>query len=118
MASDKAHGIHDLVVHDYGPGKRFVSLHMEVDGKDDIYLLHDEVDRVERNIFETLGCETVIHMDPIDIGNPILKNLSELLLNKAKDKPTKPKTPPAIKSEGLIFSFLFSLYFVNIKISL
>lgn len=85
MASDKAFGIHDLVVHDYGPGKRFVSLHMEVDGKDDIYILHDDVDRVEKNIFETLGCETVIHMDPIDIGNPIIKNLSELLLNKANE---------------------------------
>lgn len=85
LSSDKAHGIHDLVVHDYGPGKRFVSLHMEVDGKEDIYVLHDEVDGVEKRIFETLGCEAVIHMDPIDIGNPILSSLINLLSKKAAD---------------------------------
>ena len=85
LSSEKAFGIHDLVVHDYGPGKRFVSLHMEVDGKDDIYLLHDEVDRVERKVYETLGCEAVIHMDPIDICNPILEGLTTMLAKRSSE---------------------------------
>lgn len=72
-------GIHDLVVHDYGPDKIFVSLHMEVDGSGEIFALHDAVDLVERRISEELGCEAVIHMDPIDVYNPILKEIYHAL---------------------------------------
>lgn len=72
-------GIHDLVVHDYGPNKVFVSLHMEVDGSKEIFMLHDAVDGVEKEISEKLGCEAVIHMDPIDLGNPLLKEVYEAL---------------------------------------
>lgn len=72
-------GIHDLVVHDYGPSKIFVSLHMEVDGSKELFALHDAVDLVERSIRSTLGCEAVIHMDPIDINNPVLKEIYAVL---------------------------------------
>lgn len=72
-------GIHDLVVHDYGPSKIFVSLHMEVDGSKEIFVLHDAADLVEKRISEDLGCEAVIHMDPIDVNNPILKELYSTL---------------------------------------
>ena len=68
-------GIHDLVIHDYGPNKIFVSLHMEVDGSKEIFVLHDAADLVEKQIAEELGCEAVIHMDPIDVNNPILKEI-------------------------------------------
>lgn len=65
----KAHpeilGIHDLVVHDYGPGHRLISLHGEVSGDGDIYVLHDVIDRIEQELHDKLGCEAVIHMDPI-----------------------------------------------------
>lgn len=72
-------GIHDLVVHDYGPDKVFVSLHMEVDGRGEMFALHDAVDLTERRISEELGCEAVIHMDPIDVANPILKEIYDAL---------------------------------------
>lgn len=72
-------GIHDLVVHDYGPSKVFVSLHMEVDGRGEMFSLHDAVDLTERRITEELGCEAVIHMDPIDLENPLVRELHELL---------------------------------------
>lgn len=72
-------GIHDLVVHNYGPNKIFVSLHMEVDGSKEMFTLHDAVDLVEREISKTLGCEAVIHMDPIDISNPLLKEIYAVL---------------------------------------
>lgn len=58
-------GIHDLIVHDYGPGRRMVSLHAEVSAEGDILELHDGIDRLEHQLRDTLGCEAVIHMDPI-----------------------------------------------------
>ena len=72
-------GIHDLVVHDYGAGKRFVSLHMEVDGSKEMFSLHDAADLVEREISSKLCCEAIIHMDPIDVNNPVLKELYDTL---------------------------------------
>lgn len=77
-------GIHDLVVHNYGPDKVFVSLHMEVDGRGDMFSLHDAVDLVERQISEKLGCEAVIHMDPIDVDNPLLKEIYAVLSKECK----------------------------------
>ena len=65
LAHDMVLGLHDLIVHDYGPGRRMISLHAEVDGSGDIYALHDEIDRIERELNENLNCESVIHMDPV-----------------------------------------------------
>ena len=65
-------GIHDLVVHDYGPGRVMVSLHGEVPGNADIFVLHDVIDRTEKELKEQLGCEAVIHMDPIETNNELI----------------------------------------------
>ena len=59
-------GVHDLVVHDYGPGRRMISLHTEVPASGDICELHDTIDNIERELKEKLGCEAVIHMDPVE----------------------------------------------------
>ena len=59
-------GIHDLVVHDYGPGRVYVSLHAEVPGSENIFMLHDAIDNAERELNEKLGVNATIHMDPID----------------------------------------------------
>ena len=58
-------GIHDLVVHDYGPGRQMVSLHAEVPASGDILQLHDVIDNIERELHEKLHVQAVIHMDPI-----------------------------------------------------
>ncbi|MCM1259189.1 MAG: cation diffusion facilitator family transporter [Roseburia sp.] len=58
-------GIHDLVVHDYGPGRQMISLHAEVPADADILEVHDLIDRIEVELKEKLYCEAVIHMDPI-----------------------------------------------------
>ena len=58
-------GIHDLVVHDYGPGRLMISLHGEVPGDGNIYELHDVIDQAEKELKDKLGCDAVIHMDPI-----------------------------------------------------
>lgn len=58
-------GVHDMVVHNYGPGRMMISLHAEVPGNMDIYQLHDTIDLVELEIKQKFQCEAVIHMDPI-----------------------------------------------------
>ena len=62
-------GIHDMMIHDYGPGRLIVSLHAEVPGNADIYRLHDEVDNAEKELEQKLQCTAVIHMDPIAVDN-------------------------------------------------
>lgn len=64
-------GIHDLIVHDYGPGRQILSLHAEVDGKGDIYELHDEIDLIEQELAEVYGTLAVIHMDPVETDNEV-----------------------------------------------
>ena len=62
-------GIHDMIVHDYGPGRLIISLHAEVDGHGNIFLLHDAIDNAEHHIMERFGAIATIHMDPIDSKN-------------------------------------------------
>ena len=68
-------GIHDLVVHNYGPGKIFASVHIEVDAKNDIMESHDMVDNIEKNLSKQLGIHIVAHMDPILKDDPLTKEL-------------------------------------------
>lgn len=88
MQHDEVLGIHDMAVHDYGPGRVMVSLHAEVSGDGNIYELHDLIDRIERELKEKLHCETVIHMDPIDVGNEKTVEMKEEMVKlvKAIDK--------------------------------
>ena len=58
-------GIHDLVVHDYGPGRCIISLHAEVSASGNVMEIHDMIDNIESELSEELHCEAVIHMDPI-----------------------------------------------------
>ena len=71
MAHPAIVGIHDLIVHDYGPGRVMISLHAEVSASADVLELHDEIDNVEKELQEKLGCHAVIHMDPIVIDDGI-----------------------------------------------
>lgn len=71
LSFDKIVGIHDLIVHDYGPGRVVVSLHAEVGGNENIYTLHDIIDNAEKKLSEELGCMAVIHMDPIETDNAV-----------------------------------------------
>ena len=64
-------GIHDLIVHDYGPGRVMISLHAEVSASGNVLDIHDEIDNVEKELQEKLGCHAVIHMDPIVIDDGI-----------------------------------------------
>lgn len=59
------HGVHDLIVHDYGPGRVMISLHAEVDVKGDMQDIHEQIDHIEHELQEKLHCSATIHMDPI-----------------------------------------------------
>ena len=69
LAQDGVIGVHDLVVHDYGPGRRMISLHAEVPADGNMILLHDTVDNLEKQLRKECGCEAVIHMDPVETNN-------------------------------------------------
>lgn len=58
-------GIHDLIVHDYGPGRRFASVHVELDAREDVLEAHELIDNIERDVTKKLRVELVIHYDPI-----------------------------------------------------
>lgn len=66
MSYDKAVGIHDFMMHDYGPGRKYLSLHVEVDSHEDIVEVHEQMDLIERDLLNKFNVLTIIHMDPID----------------------------------------------------
>ncbi len=72
-------GIHDLIVHNYGPGRVMISLHAEVPAAGDILKLHDTIDNIERQLQKELLCNAVIHMDPIVTDDAETSQLKEML---------------------------------------
>ncbi|MDR1136535.1 MAG: cation diffusion facilitator family transporter [Clostridiales Family XIII bacterium] len=80
-------GIHDLTVHEYGPGKVFATVHAEIDAHEDFVKCHDIIDRLEREIGGELGISLVIHMDPIDTKDPLTLELKTLIAKLAADLP-------------------------------
>ena len=71
----EALGIHDMLVHSYGPGHTIVSLHVEVDGARDFFEIHDVIDNIERRLSEELAIQCTIHADPIVVGDPEVDRL-------------------------------------------
>ena len=72
MSGRDVQGMHDLIVHDYGPGRRMISLHAEVPADEDLLKIHDEIDNIESRLKRELGCEAVIHMDPVESDGGII----------------------------------------------
>ena len=78
-------GIHDVMVHDYGPGRQIVSFHAEVPSDSDINIAHEEVDKLERDMHEKFGCLVTVHLDPIVVNDPLVNELKALCLQSAKE---------------------------------
>lgn len=78
-------GMHDLLVHNYGPGHVIASLHIEVDGDVNVYVTHDMIDRIERQLRLEYGIEATVHMDPIAVHDPTADRLHALVLKKAQE---------------------------------
>ena len=84
-SNPKVLGYHDLMVHDYGPGQRFASLHIEMDAKEDPMVCHDMIDDLEREIFQSYNVHTVIHYDPVSTGDPELERIKGIILSIIKE---------------------------------
>lgn len=78
-------GIHDVMVHDYGPGRQIVSFHAEVPSDSDINIAHEEVDRMERDMNAEFGCIVTIHLDPIVVNDPAVNELRSIAEESAKE---------------------------------
>lgn len=78
-------GMHDMMIHDYGPGHMMISLHAEVSGDADVFGLHDLIDKIETELEERLGCEAVIHMDPIEANNRTVMDMRERIKQRVKE---------------------------------
>ena len=79
-------GIHDVIVHDYGPGRKFISFHAEVPANSDINYAHDVIDCIERDMNEKFGCVVTIHLDPIVMDDPRVDKMRILAEKAAEDE--------------------------------
>lgn len=81
LSHDLILGIHDLVVHDYGPDRLMISLHAEVPGDRNMFEVHEMIDHVEHELKEVLHCESVIHMDPVRMDDEETESMREQILS-------------------------------------
>lgn len=81
MAHNGVIGIHDLIVHNYGPGRILISLHAEVPADGQLLELHDMIDTIEHELRDRLNCHAVIHMDPVCVGDEETARLKALAEN-------------------------------------
>ncbi len=81
----EALGIHDMTVHNYGPGRVIAALHIEVDGKGDIFLLHDVIDNIEQELRRDCGIDATIHMDPIVTDDARINALHDAVLSAVRE---------------------------------
>ena len=70
MAHPAIIGVHDMMLHNYGPNKIFASAHVEVDSSKDIFETHDHIDNIEREVKENMNIDLVLHMDPVKVNDP------------------------------------------------
>ncbi len=78
-------GMHDLVIHNYGPTRFMISLHAEVRADRNVIFLHEEIDNLERKLNDALGCEAVIHMDPVETENEVVMKCKDDIVKIISD---------------------------------
>lgn len=78
-------GVHDLIVHDYGPGRCMISLHAEVPADGDILQLHDIIDNLECKLAKEMGCKATIHMDPVVTKDEHIREMKQVITDIIKD---------------------------------
>lgn len=74
-------GMHDLIIHNYGPTRFMMSVHAEVPSDCDILKIHDKIDLVEKQLSEKFGCDAVIHLDPIETNNEVITKTKKIVEN-------------------------------------
>ena len=77
-------GIHDVMVHDYGPGRQIVSFHAEISSETDINVAHEEIDQMERDMHEKFGAIVTVHLDPLVTNDPLVNEMHEICKSAVK----------------------------------
>ena len=85
LAHPQVVGLHDLIIHDYGPGRSMMSLHAEVPAGADIMAVHDEIDAIERELKAKYRIEASIHMDPIVTGDETVSKARQMVLDLVRE---------------------------------
>lgn len=85
LSYEEITGVHDILVHDYGPGRCMVTLHGEVPEEGNIRELHDAIDRCERELREKLGCYATIHMDPTTVNDEAFNRMKHEIQSKISE---------------------------------
>lgn len=109
LSFEEFKGIHDLIVHNYGPGRQFASVHVEVPQDSDIVKCHEQIDLCEKLVDEKFNISLVIHMDPIDVNNEAVASARESIaqavgeIDKSMSIHDFRMTPTSEKRTNLIF---------------
>ena len=85
MSYDTVIGTHDLMVHDYGPGRKFASVHVEMPAENDPIASHEIIDTIEMDIYKEMNLHISIHYDPISTSDELLSEMKEYISLKVKD---------------------------------
>ena len=85
LSYDNVLGVHDLMVHSYGPNTYFASAHIEMDAKIDVLVCHDIMDQIERDFKSDLNIHLVVHLDPTILDSPEINELKEMVAGIIKD---------------------------------
>ena len=114
LSCPKVVGCHDLIVHDYGPGRRFASIHVEMDKNEDPLVCHELIDDMEQECMKSHGVHLVIHYDPIVTDDPEAERLRQLVITilKVKDERLSVHDFRMVQGqehENLIFDILLPL---------
>lgn len=84
LSYDHVSGIHDLIMHNYGPDHFFATVHVEIPSDIDVMMGHDIIDNIENDIKKQMGIELTIHYDPLVVNNERVNELKEMTLNVVK----------------------------------
>ena len=87
-AYERVLGTHDLMIHDYGPGQKYLTMHVEVNKNEEMEVIHDVIDEIERDIYRKFNVKTTIHLDPVDLDNDLtikMKGVVEAIVSKIND---------------------------------
>ena len=105
----KVLGYHDLMVHDYGPGKRFASIHVEMDRKEDPLLCHEIIDDIERECLDSHGIQLVIHYDPVATDDPRQDRLRKVVLSILRMRDSRMSIHDFRMSPGAVTNLIFDV---------
>ena len=85
LSYDRILGTHDLIIHDYGPGRRYLTMHVEVNKNEEMMTIHEVIDSIERDIYLKFNIQATIHLDPVDLDDELTHKMKHLIKKIVSD---------------------------------